>query len=203
MGANVGLIEKSGTWYSYKGERVGQGRENVKKLLKEKPELAAELDAEIRQGRVRASGRKPDAEPEAKPSRPRNRKPKPGKARQSPRPIAERRGRWGAFRAEGMPGAAARRAPMPAKRIPERVRIDRRRTGFDPGSLVYVGKPKTGKPRITVLDYDGENFLEKEAASSRSASPSATPPRSPGSTSTASTIRRSSRRSAAISASTR
>jgi recombination protein RecA len=47
-GVNIGLIEKSGTWYSYKGERVGQGRDNVKKLLKEKPELANEIDREIR-----------------------------------------------------------------------------------------------------------------------------------------------------------
>jgi recombination protein RecA len=49
MGANIGLIEKSGTWYSYKGERIGQGRENVKKLLKENPTLAADLETEIRQ----------------------------------------------------------------------------------------------------------------------------------------------------------
>jgi len=48
MGANVGLVEKSGTWYSYKGERIGQGRENVKKLFKENTALAAELDADIR-----------------------------------------------------------------------------------------------------------------------------------------------------------
>lgn len=47
-GVDVGLIERTGTWYSYKGERLGQGRENVKKLLKENTELAAELDREIR-----------------------------------------------------------------------------------------------------------------------------------------------------------
>ena len=44
-----GLIEKTGTWYSYKGERLGQGRENVKKLLQENTELAGQLDKEIRQ----------------------------------------------------------------------------------------------------------------------------------------------------------
>lgn len=49
MGVEVGLIEKAGTWYSYQGERLGQGRENVKKLLKEKEELSDELDREIRQ----------------------------------------------------------------------------------------------------------------------------------------------------------
>lgn len=43
-----GLIEKAGTWYSYRGERLGQGRENVKKLLKENKDLADTLDMEIR-----------------------------------------------------------------------------------------------------------------------------------------------------------
>jgi recombination protein RecA len=47
-GIDVGLVEKSGTWYSYRGERLGQGRENVKKLLREKPEMAAELDQAVR-----------------------------------------------------------------------------------------------------------------------------------------------------------
>jgi len=47
-GLDVGLIEKTGTWYSYKGERLGQGRENVKELLREKKELAEELDQAIR-----------------------------------------------------------------------------------------------------------------------------------------------------------
>ena len=47
-GIDVGLIEKTGTWYSYKGERLGQGRENVKKLLKENSEIAESLDKEIR-----------------------------------------------------------------------------------------------------------------------------------------------------------
>jgi recombination protein RecA len=47
-GLDTGIIEKSGTWYSYKGERLGQGRENVKKLLMENKELAAQLDTEIR-----------------------------------------------------------------------------------------------------------------------------------------------------------
>lgn len=47
-GVDAGLIEKAGTWYSYKGERIGQGRESVKRLLKENEELAAQLDKEIR-----------------------------------------------------------------------------------------------------------------------------------------------------------
>jgi recombination protein RecA len=48
-GVDTGLVEKTGTWYSYKGERLGQGRENVKKLLKENKEMADQLDKEIRQ----------------------------------------------------------------------------------------------------------------------------------------------------------
>ena len=47
-GVDAGLIEKAGTWYSYKGERIGQGRESVKRLLMENEELAAQLDLEIR-----------------------------------------------------------------------------------------------------------------------------------------------------------
>jgi recombination protein RecA len=47
-GQDYGILEKSGTWYSYKGERIGQGRENVKKLLKENKDLAAQLDHDIR-----------------------------------------------------------------------------------------------------------------------------------------------------------
>ncbi|MFB0565231.1 MAG: recombinase RecA [Candidatus Aminicenantaceae bacterium] len=58
-GLDIGLIEKSGTWYSYKGERIGQGRENVKKLLKENEKLKAQLDQEIRQ-KVGLIPEKPD-----------------------------------------------------------------------------------------------------------------------------------------------
>lgn len=47
-GLQYGILEKTGTWYSYKGERLGQGRENVKKLLKENKELADQIDREIR-----------------------------------------------------------------------------------------------------------------------------------------------------------
>jgi recombination protein RecA len=47
-GIQFGVLEKTGTWYSYKGERLGQGRENVKKLLKENKELCDEIDREVR-----------------------------------------------------------------------------------------------------------------------------------------------------------
>ena len=72
MGALVGLVEKTGTWYSYKGERIGQGRDNVKRLLKENPKLAADLDAEVRK-KVRLGEGPEEAEeaeaPAAKPER--------------------------------------------------------------------------------------------------------------------------------------
>lgn len=42
------MIEKSGSWYSYKGERIGQGRENAKQYLKEHPEVLKEMENEIR-----------------------------------------------------------------------------------------------------------------------------------------------------------
>jgi len=61
-GVDTGLIEKTGTWYSYKGERLGQGRESVKRLLKESEELAAQLDTEIR----REVGLLPDEKPDEK-----------------------------------------------------------------------------------------------------------------------------------------
>ncbi|MCP2520695.1 recombinase RecA [Candidatus Aminicenantes bacterium AC-335-B20] len=48
-GVQFGIIEKSGTWYSYKGERLGQGKESVKRLLKEDRTLFERLNREIRE----------------------------------------------------------------------------------------------------------------------------------------------------------
>jgi len=64
VGFDTGLLEKTGTWYSYKGERLGQGRENVKKLLKENKKLAVELEAEIRE-KVGLTGEGEKAEKDA------------------------------------------------------------------------------------------------------------------------------------------
>jgi len=47
-GVESGIIERAGTWYSYKDERLGQGKDNVKKLFQEKKELADEIDRAIR-----------------------------------------------------------------------------------------------------------------------------------------------------------
>lgn len=48
LGVKAGLVEKSGAWLSYNGDRIGQGRENAKTYLKENPKAAAELERAIR-----------------------------------------------------------------------------------------------------------------------------------------------------------
>ena len=49
LGVESEIIEKSGSWYSYKTERIGQGRENAKTFLKENPDIAEEIETLIRQ----------------------------------------------------------------------------------------------------------------------------------------------------------
>ena len=54
------LIEKSGAWYAYKGEKIGQGKDNAREYLKEHPDVAQEIETKIRE----ASGLKiADVEP--------------------------------------------------------------------------------------------------------------------------------------------
>ncbi|MFC4710683.1 recombinase RecA [Enterococcus eurekensis] len=48
MAAEKDIIDKSGAWYSYKDDRIGQGRENVKNYMKEHPEMVAEVSARVR-----------------------------------------------------------------------------------------------------------------------------------------------------------
>jgi len=49
LATNEGILQKSGTWYSFEGERIGQGRDNVRKVLQEQPELAQKLTRLVRQ----------------------------------------------------------------------------------------------------------------------------------------------------------
>jgi recombination protein RecA len=49
LGTEAGIVEKSGAWYAYKKDRIGQGKDNAREYLKEHPELAAELEARIRE----------------------------------------------------------------------------------------------------------------------------------------------------------
>jgi len=48
LGVKHGLVDKAGAWYSYNGDRIGQGKENVRKFLKENPDMAEEIEAQIR-----------------------------------------------------------------------------------------------------------------------------------------------------------
>ena len=64
LSAEYGLVEKSGAWYSYEGQRIGQGRENAKKFLTENPEIMEALDQKVREkvGAVTASAPKTETE---------------------------------------------------------------------------------------------------------------------------------------------
>lgn len=48
LGVKAGIVEKSGAWFSYRGEKLGQGRENAKLFLKENPNIAEEIESKIR-----------------------------------------------------------------------------------------------------------------------------------------------------------
>ena len=49
LGVKVGVVEKSGAWFSYDSQRIGQGRENAKTFLKQNPDMAAKIEAAVRQ----------------------------------------------------------------------------------------------------------------------------------------------------------
>ena len=49
LGVEAGILEKTGAWYAYQGEKLGQGKENVKLLLKDNPELRDELEKKVRE----------------------------------------------------------------------------------------------------------------------------------------------------------
>ena len=49
LGVQGGLVEKSGAWFAYDGQRIGQGRENAKQFMKDNPELANKLENQVRQ----------------------------------------------------------------------------------------------------------------------------------------------------------
>src|SRR2546425_66878 len=49
LGVSCGVVDKSGAWYQYKKDRIGQGKDNARDFLKENPELAAEIETKIRE----------------------------------------------------------------------------------------------------------------------------------------------------------
>jgi recombination protein RecA len=67
LGVKAGIVEKSGAWFSFDSERIGQGRENAKAYLKEHPDMAAKIERAIRQsagliaGRILEGAGEPDA----------------------------------------------------------------------------------------------------------------------------------------------
>ncbi|MBD3669469.1 MAG: DNA recombination/repair protein RecA, partial [Gammaproteobacteria bacterium] len=71
MGVAQGLVDKSGAWYSYNGDRIGQGKDNVRNFLKENPEIAQEIEANIREKLLvptptrRSGGEEPEPQAEA------------------------------------------------------------------------------------------------------------------------------------------
>jgi recombination protein RecA len=48
IGSEAGIIEKSGAWYSYNGQKIGQGRENAKMYLKDNPAMLAEVEEKVK-----------------------------------------------------------------------------------------------------------------------------------------------------------
>ncbi|MDR6935032.1 MULTISPECIES: recombinase RecA [unclassified Luteibacter] len=65
LGVRENLIDKSGAWYSYKGDRIGQGKENVRQFLRDNPAIANEVDAELRARLLVKPGTKSEASTEA------------------------------------------------------------------------------------------------------------------------------------------
>jgi recombination protein RecA len=49
LGVQNGLVDKAGAWYSYNGDRIGQGKDNVRKFLIENPEIANDIDTRLRE----------------------------------------------------------------------------------------------------------------------------------------------------------
>ncbi|MDH7497912.1 MAG: DNA recombination/repair protein RecA, partial [Syntrophomonadaceae bacterium] len=56
LGVELKLVQKSGAWYSYAGERIGQGRENAKEYLRTHPQVFAEVEARLREMLVKPAG---------------------------------------------------------------------------------------------------------------------------------------------------
>ena len=131
LGIQAGAVEKSGAWLSYKGERLGQGRENAKLFLAENTPVAARLEAEIREKareieqkmlarRTQNAANTPDAAP---------RHGGPGKRAPSLRPERGQRG----------PSQARVRGGTPRPLRPPRLKTAPRRAKPPPSPLRGAG----------------------------------------------------------------
>jgi recombination protein RecA len=65
LGVNHGVLEKSGAWYIYKDDRLGQGKDNAREFLKENPALAREIETRIREKAGLLAAAPPAAVPES------------------------------------------------------------------------------------------------------------------------------------------
>ncbi|MEK7207198.1 MAG: recombinase RecA, partial [Pseudomonadota bacterium] len=65
IGSENGIVEKSGAWYSFKKERIGQGKDNARQFLKDNPDVAREIEKLIRDKAMVAAGREGASEAEA------------------------------------------------------------------------------------------------------------------------------------------
>ena len=82
LAVNGNLVEKSGSWFSYKGERIGQGRENAKQFLKENKDITAKIETDVRKSlglisvedKAQAAAANAEAAPSATPKGPAGRK---------------------------------------------------------------------------------------------------------------------------------
>jgi recombination protein RecA len=81
LGAAQNIVEKSGSWFSYKGERIGQGRENARQFLKDNPDIRRNIDDELRKALGLPSGGPTPVESA----------PKPEQTAARPAPAASRR----------------------------------------------------------------------------------------------------------------
>ena len=70
LGVAQSLVEKSGSWFSFKGERIGQGRENARQFLKDNPDIRKALDGELRKalGLAKVEPQAPGDESSVRPS---------------------------------------------------------------------------------------------------------------------------------------
>ena len=84
LGVQHGVVDKSGAWFTYKKDRIGQGKDNSREYLKEHPELAAEIEAKIREKAGIATRRR---------RRPRRRRRRPDRVSPPGRPEGEPRAR--------------------------------------------------------------------------------------------------------------
>ena len=65
LGVENKLIDKAGAWYSYKGDRIGQGKEKVRQFLKDNPDVAADIEQELRDKLLAKPGRDLDLDVES------------------------------------------------------------------------------------------------------------------------------------------